>query len=120
MIQNPKFKIKNFVNKKHMLTPFARLLLLYILKDDSYFKEYIELDKVKEFEIEYSHNISSYLALQTNEEKIEELIKVIIPNIEYTKNALEKNFFLKQLCEICLSNTRYKLFCMAYNQLLKI
>lgn len=119
-IQNPKFKIKNFINKKHILTPFARLLLMYILKDDKYFEEYIELDKYKEFEIEYSRNISSYLSLQTYEEKIDELIKVIIPNIEYTRNTLEKKFFLNQLCDICLNNTRYKLFCMAYNQLLVI
>ena len=44
---------------------------------------FVTLDK--EFEIEYSHNIASYLSLQSNEDKIEELVRVIIPNIEYTK-----------------------------------
>ena len=119
-IQSPKFRLKNFINKKHILSPFARLLLLYVLRDDSYFSEYINLDKNKEFEIEYSHNIANYLSLLTNDDKIEDLVKVIIPNIEYTKNALEKNFFLKQLCDMCLDNTKYKLFCMAYKQLLNI
>ena len=93
---------------------------MYLLKDEKYFEEFIELDRNKEFEIEYSHNIASYLSLQSYEDKMEELIRIIIPNIEYTKNALEKNFFLKQLCKICLETTKYKLFCMSYNQLLSI
>ena len=119
-IQNPKFRIKNFISKKHLLSPFARLLLLYVMNDESYFKEYIELDKNKEFEIEYSHNIAHYLSLQSDEDKIEDLVRVVLPNIEYKKNALEKNFFLNQLCNICLDNTKYKLFCVAYKQLLSV
>ena len=39
-IQNPKFRIKNFISKKHLLSPFARLLLLYVMNDESYFKEW--------------------------------------------------------------------------------
>lgn len=116
-IQNPKKKIKGFNNKKNLLTPFARLLLLYINNDSTYFDEYLELDKNREFELEYSHNIASYLALKTQEEKLDELIKCIIPNIEYTNNALEKNFFLNELCNMTLDNAKYKLFCMVYKQL---
>ena len=116
-IQNPKKKIKGFNNKKNLLTPFAKLLLLYINNDSTYFDEYLELDKNREFELEYSHNIASYLALKTQEEKLDELIKCIIPNIEYTNNALEKNFFLNELCNMTLDNAKYKLFCMVYKQL---
>ena len=84
-----------------------RLVWPKACNDERVFESLKQLDK------DYSY-------ILTNDDKIEDLVKVIIPNIEYTKNALEKNFFLKQLCDMCLDNTKYKLFCIAYKQLLNI
>ena len=119
-IQNPKMRIKSFLNKQNMLTPYARLLLLYITGDKNYFNEYINLDKNKEYDLEYSHNIASYLSLNNDEEKLDEMAKCIFPNIICTKNTLEKRFFLNELCRITLDSGKYKLFCMIYHRLLSI
>ena len=119
-IQKPKIKINDFMDKLNMLTPFAKLLALYISNDPAYLDVFIETDKQYEFELEYSHNIANYLLLNDDEEKVDEIIRCIIPNIEFTKNGLEKNFFLDQLCCLSMKNGKYKLFCMIYNQLKNI
>ena len=116
-VQNPKFNPKMFLDKANIMTPFARLLLLYLSNDKSYFDEFLSFDKTNNYDLEYSYNILNYLTLGDDDEKLNELLKCIIPNIECTNNALEKKFFLNQLCDISLCTGRYKLFCSVYKQL---
>ena len=116
-VQTPRFNIKKFINKIDMVTPFARFILMYLNKDKRFFKEFIEYDKSNNFELEYSYNILSYLSLTDENERINELLKCIFPNIECTRNTLEKKFFLNQLCDISLNTGRYKLFCSVYKQM---
>ena len=116
-VQQPKFQVKKFIDKMDIMTPFARLLLLYLNNDISYAEEISEFDKTNNYELEYSFNILNYLSLKTDDDKMEDLLKCIIPNIECTNNGLEKKFFLDQLCEISLRSGRYKLFCSVYNRL---
>lgn len=116
-VQHPKFNINKFLSRIDMLTPFARLLLLYLAKDKRFGIEFLEFDRSNNFELEYSYNILSYLSLSDDEEKIDELLKCIFHNIEITKNALEKKFFLDHLCELSLRTGRYKLFCSIYKQM---
>lgn len=112
-----KYRVKDFVNKKQYLTPFAELLFLYLTKSKDYFNKYIELDNNKEFELEYSHNIAYYLSLNDVDEQLNEIIKFIIPNIVLTKNNLEKKFFMDATYKNVIQTGKYKLFLTIYEKL---
>lgn len=112
-----KYRVKDFVNKKQYLTPFAELLFLYLTKSKDYFNKYIELDNNKEFELEYSHNIAYYLSLNDVDEQLNEIIKFIIPNIVLTKNNLEKKFFMDATYKSVIQTGKYKLFLTIYEKL---
>jgi transcriptional regulator with XRE-family HTH domain len=116
-VQNSKFNIRKFKEKTSLLTPFARLLFLYLDKNESFEEELFKFDQTNNFELEYSFNILNYLTIKNDDDKVDELLKCYLPNVEYTKNALEKKFFIDQLCEISLRSGRYKLFCSVYKEL---
>lgn len=125
-ISNPIFKNtlefyfdlkSNTLKKKsayHSLRPFASLIYTALFERENYLDVFINMDKNLGYDCDFSLNIANYLTLTDDEEKCEEIVDIIIPNIVQTQNQMESRFFLTEFCRICLETGRYKNFCKAY------
>lgn len=100
------------------LRPFARMVHTYVFHKKNYITMFLKLEKIHFLECDFSYNIANYLTLETDEEKINELENVIIPNLAFTNNRYEIEFFLQELCQISTRMTRYKFFCKTFARLL--
>ncbi len=106
-------KFENFDD----LRPFAKLIYTSIYNRKNYIDVFTKMDKYLGYDCDFSFNITNYLVLSDDEERLDELVNIIIPNIAQTKNQVEKNYFLNELCRLCSKTGRYKLFTKSYDEL---
>ncbi len=115
------FSLKNNnVNKNETiedLRPYAKLIYTAIYDRKSYMDIFTKMDKNLGYDCDFSLNVTNYLLLSDDEERLDELVNIIIPNISQTKNQVEKNYFLNELCHLCIKTGRYKLFTKSYEEL---
>lgn len=111
---NNTLKPKTYYEK---LRPMARLIYIYLFEKNNYLDEFLRINKNYYYDCDFSYNIANYLSLGDDDERMAELNDVIIPNIAFTNNAIEKQFFLKQHCRISSNLGRYKSFCKAFQLL---